>query len=125
MTISEEFRDFVLDQLDPALGVEARRMFGGYGLYAGGLFWGILHEESLWIWAEGELAEKLRNAGGQPFAPFADRSKTLRYINVTADTLENRSALNEIVLHSLQLKQKASCSKRNEPGRKHRKANSP
>ena len=29
----ESFKDFVLDQLQDLDGVDARRMFGGYGLY--------------------------------------------------------------------------------------------
>ena len=125
MTVSEEFRDFVLDQLDPALGVVARRMFGGYGLYAGDLFWGILHEEMLWIWAEGELAEQMQAADGQAFAPFADRSKTLRYFSVSADLLENRSALGEMVSSSILLKRAETRAKQKKPVRKHRKTTSP
>ena len=37
----ESFKDFVLDQLQGLEEVEARRMFGGYGLYRDETFFGI------------------------------------------------------------------------------------
>ncbi len=40
----ESFKDFVLDQLCNLEGVEARRMFGGYGLYQDETFFGIVHK---------------------------------------------------------------------------------
>jgi TfoX/Sxy family transcriptional regulator of competence genes len=40
---NESFKDFVLGQLQELDDVEARRMFGGYGLYRGETFFGILH----------------------------------------------------------------------------------
>jgi DNA transformation protein and related proteins len=43
----ESFKDFVLDQLQELDGVEARRMFGGYGLYQNETFFGILHKGKL------------------------------------------------------------------------------
>ncbi|TKB72707.1 MAG: TfoX/Sxy family protein [Nitrospira sp.] len=43
------FKDFVLDQLADLHGVNARAMFGGYGLYQGGDFFGIIHEGRLYF----------------------------------------------------------------------------
>jgi DNA transformation protein and related proteins len=43
----ESFKDFVLDRLRELDGVEARRMFGGYGLYQNETFFGILHKGKL------------------------------------------------------------------------------
>ena len=37
------FKDFVLDQLQHLDDLECRSMFGGYGLYAVGVFFGIFH----------------------------------------------------------------------------------
>jgi DNA transformation protein and related proteins len=42
----ESFKDFVLDQLQDLDGVDAWRMFGGYGLYRDETFFGILHRGS-------------------------------------------------------------------------------
>jgi TfoX/Sxy family transcriptional regulator of competence genes len=38
----DSFKDFVLDQLRELDDVEARRMFGGYGLYQDETFFGII-----------------------------------------------------------------------------------
>ena len=45
----ESFKDFVLDQLQDLDGVDARRMFGGYGLYRDETFFGILHRGKLYF----------------------------------------------------------------------------
>jgi hypothetical protein len=39
----DDFKNFVLDQLSDLHGVTCRAMFGGYGLYRHGMFFGIIH----------------------------------------------------------------------------------
>jgi len=39
---ADSFRDFVLEQLSALEGLRSKRMFGGYGLYSGVVFFGIL-----------------------------------------------------------------------------------
>jgi len=43
------FKDFVLDQLSDLHGVTCRAMFGGYGLYCGRVFFGIVHKGRLYF----------------------------------------------------------------------------
>jgi DNA transformation protein len=45
----ETFKDFVLDQLREVDGVEARRMFGGSGLYRDETFFGIIFKGCLYF----------------------------------------------------------------------------
>jgi hypothetical protein len=45
----ESFKDFVLDQLQELDGIEARRMFGGHGLYQDETFFAILHKGKLYL----------------------------------------------------------------------------
>ena len=45
MPVSDEFRDFVLEQLAPAGRVAARAMFGGVGLYLDGLFFALIDDQ--------------------------------------------------------------------------------
>jgi DNA transformation protein len=42
MARDESFKEYVLDQLSDLPGVTARGMFGGFGLYAGTIFFGIV-----------------------------------------------------------------------------------
>lgn len=42
--LNDGFKDFVLDQLADLRGLRCRAMFGGYGLYRGNTFFGIIHK---------------------------------------------------------------------------------
>ncbi len=44
MTRQDSFKEFVLDQLAAIESVTCRAMFGGFGLYRQGVFFGILHK---------------------------------------------------------------------------------
>jgi len=56
----ESYKDFVLDQLQELAGVEARRMFGGFGLYQDELFFGILHKGRLYFKIDGSTVGEYR-----------------------------------------------------------------
>jgi TfoX/Sxy family transcriptional regulator of competence genes len=45
----DSFRDFVLDQLRDLRQIDCRRMFGSYGLYHGGVFFGIISKGRLYF----------------------------------------------------------------------------
>lgn len=49
MPVSRSFVDHALDLLALAGPVRARRMFGGYGLYAGGGMFGLLDDDELFL----------------------------------------------------------------------------
>jgi DNA transformation protein len=90
----ESFKDFVLDQLSALPELRARRMFGGYGLYQGDHFFGILMQGRLYL----KTDERTRNAylerGMSPFIyEKARRTTTINYFEVPPDVLENREEL--------------------------------
>ena len=47
MAVSSDYRDFVLEQLVPLGQVTARRMFGGVGIYANGLFFALIDDDEV------------------------------------------------------------------------------
>ena len=49
MAVTDEFRDYVLEQLAAAGKVSARRMFGGVGLDLDGLFFALLSDDTLYF----------------------------------------------------------------------------
>lgn len=49
MATSKEFVDFILDQIDKAGVIEAKKMFGDYGLYADGKLVGMICDDKLFI----------------------------------------------------------------------------
>jgi len=61
--VSEAFRDYVLEQLSALGGVNARRMFGGVGLYCGELFFGVINDNLLYLRVD-EATRPLFEAAG-------------------------------------------------------------
>lgn len=84
----ESFRDFILDQLVGLGQVDCRRMFGGHGLYRGGVFFGILHKDRLYFKTDATSQVDYHARGMKPFTPNA--KQTLKnYYEVPADVIED------------------------------------
>jgi DNA transformation protein len=67
----DSFRDYVLDQLRSLEDLSCRSMFGGYGLYLGADFFGILYEGRLYFKTDATTRGNYRSRGMGPFAPRA------------------------------------------------------
>ncbi len=70
----DPFMAEVLAQLDGAGGdsaVTCRAMFGGYGLYLGGTFFGIGFRGRLYFRVSDETRPEYEQLGGKPFRPSA------------------------------------------------------
>jgi DNA transformation protein len=86
----DSFRDFVSEQLGD--GVEIRAMFGGYGLYRGDKFFGIVFKGRLYFRTGPRTRKEYVDRGMKPFKP--DARMTLKtYYEVPADVLEDRETL--------------------------------
>lgn len=86
------FRQFVEDQLAPMHGLVCKSMFGGYGLYAGGTFFGIIYRGRLHFKTDAKTRPAYVARGMKPFRPSA--KQTLKsYYEVPADILESGEAL--------------------------------
>ena len=93
-TRSDSFAAFVLDQLAELPGVEARRMFGGHGLYLEDVFFGIVHEGRLYFRADGESREEYLTRGMKPFRPNP-RQILRNFLEVPADVIEQPRLLGQ------------------------------
>jgi len=91
---NESFKDFVLDQLAGMDDVEARRMFGGFGLYRDETFFGIVHKGKLFFKIDESTVGEYRKRTMKPFRPNA--KQTLKsYYQVPADVIEDADGLRE------------------------------
>ena len=89
---SDSFKDFVLDQLGELRGVSCRAMFGGYGLYRGGTFFGIIHKGRLYFKTDEATRKDYGAHGMKPFRPNAkQRLKT--YYEVPVEVIEDQGQL--------------------------------
>ena len=91
--VSDEFRGFVLEQLAGVESVLARSMFGGVGLYAGGVFFGILAANTLYMKVDDTNRGTYEAEGMSAFKPYADKPMTMSYYQVPAYVLEDADEL--------------------------------
>jgi DNA transformation protein len=93
MRVTEGFREFVLGQLAGVRGVHARAMFGGVGLYAEDVFFGILAADTLYFKANERSRARYEAAGMAAFRPYADKPVSMSYYQVPAAVLEDAERL--------------------------------
>lgn len=100
--MDDSFKDFVLDQLEDVGQVEARRMFGGQGLYRGKVFFGIIFKGRLYFKTSLETRPKYLKEGMGPFSP--NNKQTLKnYFEVPVDIVEDRDVLASWALEAVNL----------------------
>ncbi|MBC8366734.1 TfoX/Sxy family protein [bacterium] len=113
MASSEDFKDFVLDQLEGLGELRSRKMFGEYGLYCDDSFFAIVAKEAIWFKVDDGNRAMFEERGMKPFSPFED-GKSMQYYEVPIDVLEDPGQLLIWAAESLAIARKA-------PKRKKRK----
>jgi DNA transformation protein len=91
-TKHDGFKDFVLDQLRDLPGLMHRAMFGGYGLYCGRVFFGIVHKGRLYFKTNTTTAPRYRERKMKPFRPNAKQTLN-NYYEIPVDILEDAEEL--------------------------------
>jgi len=93
MPVSDEYLTYVIDQLECVGPVQARRMFGGAGLYCDGLFFALVADDVLYFKVDDSNCPDYESAGMGPFRPFPDKPNVMQYYEVPIDALENKDTL--------------------------------
>jgi len=95
MAVSDEFADFVVDQLSGWGEVSVRKMFGGAGLYCEGAMFGLIADDVAYLKVDDSNREDFVRAGSSPFNPYPDKAKTtvMSYYDIPVDVLESRDDL--------------------------------
>ncbi len=98
---TDSFKDFVLDQLADLDGVTCRAMFGGFGLYRGAAFFGIIHKSRLFFKTNEASRARYRERGMKPFRPNV--KQTLKtYYEVPVEIIEDQEQLTEWAIQAAQ-----------------------
>ena len=101
----ESFKDFILDQLSEIDSVEARRMFGGYGLYQDETFFGIVHKGKLFFKIDETSVVEYRKRKMKPFRP--NGKQTLKsYYQVPVEIIEDADELREWAVKAVMCQEK-------------------
>jgi DNA transformation protein len=97
MAISDEFLDYVLDQLAGWRGVTARKMFGGAGLYCEGVMFGLIADDVAYLKVDDSNKADFLDAGSSAFTPYPEKgnSVVMPYYEIPADVLEDKEVLAE------------------------------
>ena len=95
MKVTEGFRLFVLEQLAELKHVHARAMFGGVGLYADDIFFGLVAADTLYFKVDDSNRPAFEAAGMEAFRPYADRGSpaSMSYYQVPIRVIEDPAEL--------------------------------
>lgn len=93
MAVSDDYVEFITDQLEGLGRVFARRMFGGVGLYCDDFFFGLIADDALYFKTDESTRARYVAAGAPPFRPYGDDSYPMSYYEVPASVLEDRDEL--------------------------------
>jgi DNA transformation protein len=99
MAVSSDYLDFVLEQLAPVGPLASRRMFGGVGLYAQGLFFAVIDDDTLYLKGDEALGLDFEAAGSTRFAPFG--MSPMSYWSAPVEALDEPDLLVEWARRSL------------------------
>jgi DNA transformation protein and related proteins len=94
MPHSNEYLEYVLEQLARLPGVRSRRMFSGAGLYQDEVFFGLLFRDTLYFKVNDSNRPDYVARGMAQFRPYEDRPEvSFHYYEVPAEVLEDRDEL--------------------------------
>ena len=99
MAVSSDYLDFVLEQLAPVGPLTSRKMFGGVGLYAQGLFFALVDDDTLYLKGDEALRPDFEAAGSAQFAPFG--MSPLAYWSAPAQALDEPELMVEWARRSI------------------------
>ena len=92
MAVSASYRAFVLEQLGEVAPVSAKSMFGGVGVYANGLFFALMDNDTLYFKVDDSNRGDFEARGMGAFRPFGDE-RAIGYFEVPAEVLEDTEEL--------------------------------
>lgn len=90
------FTDHVLEQMAALGPVQAKKMFGGWGIFRLGLMFAVVIDDALYFKADALSVGRFEARGLKPFVYEAKgRSVSLRYYQAPPETLEEPAAMAE------------------------------
>src|SRR5262245_40485177 len=92
MSRQDAFHDEILARLAGLEGLRSRAMFGGWGLYQGATFFGIIYRGRLYLRTTARTRADYTQHGMGPFRPNA-RQTLWDYYEVPAEVLANDAVL--------------------------------
>jgi DNA transformation protein len=93
MPVSQNYCDYVLEQLAGLGEVVAKRMFGGMGLYHKDVFFAVLDDDQLYFKVDDDSRPDYLSAGMRAFQPTRDGPASKTYYQVPDTVLADAKGL--------------------------------
>ena len=103
MALNEEFKNFVLDQLQGIGEFETKRMFGGLALLRNGSAFAKIKHDKLWIKVDNTNIADFERLGMNQYSYGKDNSRKLNFHETPIDVIEDRDKLQEWVNKSIEI----------------------
>jgi DNA transformation protein len=112
MSIDPGFRDFVQDQLSEVGPITIRSMFGGGGVYADGVMFGLIAFDALYLKADETTIPDFESEGSEPFT-YEGEGKPIRmsYWQVPERLYEDPDDMTAWAHKALEVARRAKASK--------------
>jgi DNA transformation protein len=118
MSVSPNYRTYVVDQLGALPALSTRRMFGGLGLYSGEWFFALIDDDVLFFKVDDANRDDYTSRGMKAFMPFPGQP-SLGYFQVPEDVIEEAEELTRWARRSVEVAQRAGLKKqKKKPARK-------
>jgi DNA transformation protein len=89
MSVTNDFLEYVLDQLSAWGGIEVKRMFGGAGLYRDGLMFALVARNSVFLKVDDTNRDKYVKLGSKQLRPFESKATVLSFYELPVDVFED------------------------------------
>jgi DNA transformation protein and related proteins len=114
MTPSAEYKDYVLEFLEPLFPVRISRFFGGIGISYDAVQFAMIMGNSLYFVVDENTRKKYEHAGMQPFSYMTQRGRiqVRKYFELPEDVLNDPEQLRLWANEAIQVAAKTKKSKR-------------
>jgi DNA transformation protein and related proteins len=112
MPVSASYKAYVLEQVQVTGPVVVRAMFGGVGLYSDGFFFGLIDDDTLYLKVDDSTRADFEAAGAKPFQPYGEGSYSMRYYEVPADVLEDRTMVGQWVRKAVAVARRSATARK-------------
>ena len=114
MPVTDDFREFVLEQLGRVVAIDWKRMFGGVGLYADGTFFALIDDDIVYFKAGDRNRADFEAAGARAFRPY-EGTTSMNYYELPVEVLEDVDALRTWTEKSVAVAQSAASKRKKKP----------
>jgi len=93
---ASEFVSYIVDLMQSIGPVQAKRMFGGHGVFLDGLMFALIVDGTLYLKADKDSEQAFREKGLQAFSYYKQGRETkLSYYQAPEDALEDSELMRE------------------------------